>query len=266
MQKTAAMRFSRLLFILTATLLSVSCKDNGDKYAFQYITFKQDLPFERGAEHPMCSFDINVLKAHGTDTIFADAFNRDISETLFSMSTTDVKRAMTVYLDTIINRFKNDNLEQKAYARANNTEAIDIDYELIISTDISYGNHKDIVGCHINWYQYTGGAHGSTFISYRNYRIEDGSLVTLSDYFKPGFEERLIPVLDKLLLNHAGCSSRDELDEYGYFSSVPMYVPEQFEIMEDSVSFIFNQYDIAPYSTGITVLTVANSQIRDIIK
>lgn len=257
-------RISVLIFAMALTL--ASCRDNGDKYAFQYITFKQDIPFERGQEHPMCSFDINVLKAHGSDTIFADAFNKDISEALFSMSTTDVKHAMTVYLDTIINRFKNDNLEQRSFARANNMEPTAIDYEYTISTDISYGNNKDIVGCHIKWYEYTGGAHGTTFISCRNYRIEDGSLVTLEDYFKPGFQKRLIPLLEQHLLEYAGCSNRNELDEKGYFSDVPMYVPEQFEILSDSVRFIFNQYDIAPYSTGITVLTVANNEIRDIIR
>lgn len=250
------MKTRGLVLIFAAITAFVSCKDNtGDKYAFQYITFKQDIPYERGQEHPMCSFDINVLKAHGTDTIFADAFNKDISENLFSMSTTDVKRAMTVYLDTIINRFKRDNMESAA-----------TDYNYIIKTEISYGNHKDIIGCHIDWYEYTGGAHGISFKSYRNYRIEDGTAVSLNDYFKPGFEKRLVPILDKLLLEHAGCSNRAELDDKGYYSDIPMYIPEQFEIMKDSVGFIFNRYEIAPYSTGVTVLTVANSQIRDLIR
>ncbi|MBO4560557.1 MAG: DUF3298 domain-containing protein, partial [Bacteroidaceae bacterium] len=115
-------------------------------------------------------------------------------------------------------------------------------------------------------YQYTGGAHGGTLITCRNYRLEDGSVVTLDNYFKPGYEKVLIPILDKLLLKETGSPDREHLDEYGYFPEVPMFVPDNFEILKDSIAFIFNQYDIAPYSTGITTLTVPNDQIRSIIR
>ena len=76
----------------------------------------------------------------------------------------------------------------------------------------------------------------------------------------------LIPELERKLLEYAECSSREELDEHGYFSNEPMYVSDNFEIREDSIDFIYNQYEIAPYSTGITTLTVAESDIRDIIR
>ena len=114
-------------------------------------------------------------------------------------------------------------------------------------------------------YQYTGGAHGGTFITCRNYRLEDGSVVTLDSYFKPGYEKVLIPVLERKLLEYAECSSRDELDEHGYFSNEPMYVPDNFEIRTDTIDFIFNQYEIAPYATGITTLSVPTNEISSII-
>ena len=260
------MKHFKSLIILSFALSVVACTEKGDKYAFQYVTFKQNIPYTQGKEHPSCSFDLNVLKAHGTDTLFADAFNVDISYFLFDKRTTDVRGAMIQFIDSVINVFKEDNKEQIEFAKAEGFEPRDIDYEYIINTEVHYGNNRDIIGHFINMYQYTGGAHGGTFITCRNYRLEDGSVVTLDNYFKPGYEKVLIPVLERKLLEYAECSSRDELDEHGYFSNEPMFVPENFEIRQDTIDFIFNQYDIAPYSTGITVLSVPENDIRTIIR
>ena len=260
------MKQLRLLIVLMIALIAVACSEKGDKYAFQYVTFKEALPYTQGNEHPSCVFDLNVLKAHGTDTIFADAFNVDISYYLFGKRTTDVRGAMIHFIDSIIDVFKEDNKEQIKYAKEEGVEPRNIDYEYIINTEVHYGNHRDIIGHFIKTYQYTGGAHGGTFITCRNYRLEDGSVVTLDNYFKPGYKEVLIPILEKKLLEYAECSSRDELDEHGYFSNEPMFVPENFEIHQDTIDFIYNQYDIAPYSTGITTLSVSNDEIRSIIR
>ena len=257
--------FKSIIF-LSLLFLMVACSEKGDKYAFQYVTFKETLPYTQGKEHPSCVFDLNVLKAHGTDTIFADAFNVDISYFLFGRRTTDVRGAMITFIDSIIDNFKEENKEDIRYAKEQGFEPRGIDYEYIINTEVHYGNHRDIIGHFIKTYQYTGGAHGGTFITCRNYRLEDGSVVTLENYFKPGYEKVLIPVLEKKLLEYAECSSREELDEHGYFSNELLFVSDNFEIRKDTIDFIYNQYDIAPYSTGITTLSVSNDEIRSIIR
>ena len=260
------MKLIKSLIACTFLLAIVACTEKGDKYAFQYVAFKETLPYTQGKEHPSCVFDLNVLKAHGTDTVFADAFNVDISYYLFGKRTTDVRGAMITFIDSIIDDFKEENKEQIKYAKEQGFEPRDIDYEYVINTEVHYGNHHDIIGHFIKTYQYTGGAHGGTFITCRNYRLEDGSVVTLENYFKPGYEKVLIPILERKLLEYAECSSRDELDDHGYFSNEPMFVPENFEIRKDTIDFIFNQYDIAPYSTGITTLSVPEDEIRSIIR
>ena len=260
------MKARRIILAMSILLAVTACKDQADKYAFQYVTFKETLPYTQGKDHPSCTFDLNVLKAHGADTVFADAFNVDLSYFLFNRRTTDVRKAMIAFVDSTITAFRNDNKEQIEYAREGGFQPMDIDYEFVLNTTISYGNNRDIIGCIINWYQYTGGAHGGTFVTCRNYRLEDGSVVTLDEYFKPGYEKVLIPILEKKLLEYAECSSRDELDDHGYFSNEPMFVSDNFEIRQDTIAFIYNQYDIAPYSTGITTLSVPNDEIRSILR
>ena len=103
------MKRFRLLIVLGILAATVACSEKGDKYAFQYVRFKETLPYTQGKEHPSCVFDLNVLKAHGTDTVFADAFNVDISNFLFDKRTTDVRGAMISFIDSIIDLFKEEN-------------------------------------------------------------------------------------------------------------------------------------------------------------
>lgn len=240
----------RNIIILLAALLLAAC-NKGDRYLFQHYSFKETLPYKRGQEHPCYTFDVKAIYACGYDSVFNDGFNRDISEFLFDTATTDVRAAMISCIDRRIDNFR---------------EYHENDFEYFLRTEIGYGNHKDIINCDINIYEYWGGAHGGTVVACRNYHIEDGSVVTQDEYFMPGYKEALIPVLDSLLLIHAGVTDRSQLDDNGYFSMQPMYVPEYFRIREDSIDFIFNQYEIAPYSTGVTTLTVAESDIRDLIR
>ena len=264
-KKLNNMKLSRLI-VLASLLALYACSEKGDKYAFQYLTFKQDIPFTQDKEKPSCNIDLKVLRAYGTDTMFAQAFNRDISQFLFGHNTTNVQKAMVLYVDSIIKVFKQENQEQVDFALQEGYEPHGLDYEYIINTEVHYGNNKDIIGNFINMYQYSGGAHGGTFITCRNYRLKDGSVVTLDNYFKPDYEKVLIPILERKLLEYAGCNSRDELDEYGYFSNDPMFVSDNFEIRQDTIDFIYNQYDIAPYSTGITTLSVPLNEIENLIK
>ena len=67
----------KIIVAILPLLFLSSCSGKGDKYAFQYVTFKQTLPYEPGKENPRCNFDMRVLQAYGTDTMFADAFNKD---------------------------------------------------------------------------------------------------------------------------------------------------------------------------------------------
>ena len=96
------MKKSGIILAVAAVSVLAACAPKADKYAFQYVTFKETIPYTQGQEHPSCTFDLNVLKAHGTDTVLADAFNVDISDFLFSRRTTDVKGAMISYVDSVL--------------------------------------------------------------------------------------------------------------------------------------------------------------------
>ena len=121
------MKKCKIIIALFAVLAFIACQEKGDKYAFQYVRFKETLPYTQGKDHPSCVFDLHVLKANGTDTLFADAFNVDISYFLFDKRTTDFRGAMITFIDSIIELFKQENKQEIRFAKEEGYEPRDID-------------------------------------------------------------------------------------------------------------------------------------------
>ena len=256
------MKKCKIIIALFAVLAFTACQEKGDKYAFQYVTFKESIPYKQGQEHPSCSFDLNVLKAHGTDTVFADAFNVDISYFLFDKRTTDVRGAMIHFIDSVLNIFKEENREQIRYAQEEGFEPRDIDYEYVINTEVHYGNGRDIIGHFINMYQYTGGAHGGTFISGMTFRKSDGRRVEW-DLFTKSMQD----VIKKGLKKYFEVNTDEELEnslslENTYMLPLPATPPV---FTKEGVMFTYQQYEIAAYAAGLPSFIVPYDEAKSLM-
>ncbi|MDE6558885.1 MAG: RsiV family protein [Muribaculaceae bacterium] len=93
-------------------------------------------------------------------------------------------------------------------------------------------------------YSYPEGApHGVWLNSYVNYDIQAGEILTYSDIFTEGFSKMLVPaILNKLEAQGVQIlMSREEIGTR---------MPRQFRLMPDGMEFVYNIYEIAPYSAG----------------
>ena len=62
------------------------------------------------------------------------------------------------------------------------------------------------------------------------------------------------------------CKSLDELHEQDYLLTMDIYAPQNFILGDDEITFIYNPYEIAPYSKGNTELTLSYSQLSKLMK
>ena len=93
-----------------------------------------------------------------------------------------------------------------------------------------------------------------------------GRQLALSDIFVPGYEQRLSSRLQKALCSYVGVGSLQELKNQGYLYSMDMFSSENFILGEEAITFIYNPYEIAPYEKGSIELTLAYSELDDILK
>lgn len=129
-------------------------------------------------------------------------------------------------------------------------------YEAMIRYDITY-NQDCIVSLYYDQYEYTGGAHGNTVRSSDTWDVQNGSLITLTDLFGCWVQDR------RDIQNEISRQIAQQIDKgFGnyfpdYQKNVSKYFnPHNFYLSCDGIVIYFQQYQIAPYSSGIPEFTI----------
>lgn len=129
-------------------------------------------------------------------------------------------------------------------------------YDAVMKYEVTYNQN-----CHLSMYddeyQYTGGAHGNTLRSSDTWNLFDGCALSMAALFAPDQDYRgmLIP----LLIRQADQNIKDNpgiyFEEYRDLI-VQNFNEENYYLTPEGFAVYYQQYEIAPYSTGIVVFTV----------
>ena len=95
---------------------------------------------------------------------------------------------------------------------------------------------------------------------------DDINQLTLSDIFATGYEQPLKDVLLKALKAKTGCTTLTALRNKGYLYSMDIFPSENFILGEETITFVYNPYEIAPYAMGSTELIIPYSDVDKILK
>ena len=130
-----------------------------------------------------------------------------------------------------------------------------------------------VVNASANVYVDTGGAHPNQWSIWLNFDFETGKQLTKEDIFLASAQadiERLL--LDKLVKLQAethpeeSVANLEDLQKLGFLQLTNMYIPDNFLLSKEAFLFLFNRYDIAPYSAGEIVLKVPYEEIGPYLK
>ncbi len=115
-------------------------------------------------------------------------------------------------------------------------------------------------------YSYLGGAHPNRFVTYSNYNLENGELVSIDDCFTNGYEENLNSIAEKIFRKQKQLKPDEDLNSAGYwFDEDKLELNDNFAILNDGLLFYFNAYDIAPYAMGPTEMVIPYSEVKQLI-
>lgn len=127
-------------------------------------------------------------------------------------------------------------------------------YELILQTTITY-NQAPIISLYQDEYTYTGGAHGSTIRTSQNWNLAYNSQFTLSDVYNNDCDCILF-ILQEIVKQIQEKGADFFFEDYCCLV-LETFNPHQFYLTPNSVVIYFQQYDIAPYSTGIPTFEIS---------
>ncbi len=106
-----------------------------------------------------------------------------------------------------------------------------------------------LLGVAYTTYSYTGGAHGSTVVSYLNLDLASGRVLTLKDFLNAPDAARLSSALESAVRANRHIPADQSLKQAGFFVD-RLPVPDTVLALPRGLLFTYQSYDVAPYVLG----------------
>ena len=257
----------KILALLFAFLwLLTGCKEGDDKEVwFETVTVEKTVDLTDEDLSPKCSVSLKVQSANQKKGEAAKQINEYLVERLFNTQDVSIEAAAKQFAENYVTNYKTTLLALYNQDKADSTKRAWYDYHYIISTESHPGKKNTIVYlATIDYYE--GAAHGINQLLTMNFDKETGQHLTLSDIFATGYEQQLTAVLLKALKEKTGSSDLAELKEKGYLNAMDMFPTENFILGEETITFMYNPYEIAPYNMGSTELIIPYTDVEKILK
>ncbi|MEZ7867843.1 MAG: DUF3298 domain-containing protein [Paludibacteraceae bacterium] len=115
-------------------------------------------------------------------------------------------------------------------------------------------------------YAFMGGPHGNSSRLLYNFDLTNSHLIKESDLFIADYTESLTRLIKQQIVeDNAEMESVADLNDFHFFED-QIKPNNNFYITAEGIVYVYNPYDIAPYSTGQTVVLLTFEKLRPILK
>ena len=126
-------------------------------------------------------------------------------------------------------------------------------------------NDVNILSYSVEHSDYTGGAHGSLNALYYIIDLKNLTTITEEDIFKPNYHNYLTSKIIKMLMKKYDVTEADQLMNEGFFDINEIAPNNNFWMNDEGIHYVYNQYEIAPYSMGPIEIVIPFDEITSII-
>ena len=232
----------KYLIICAMTLAACACnRFRTDVYTFDELLVSRpdslsSLSMSISVEYPVKGLPTEVLDSMGA-TIMTAAFDLD-------KPSGTVEEAAARYISYVKEAYLDEEPEKNPYS---------VEDEVNGYFSGAYGKYRTYM---IEYYTYTGGAHGLNTYTPLVFDCESGRLVREEDFFVEGYSEGVSQLLQKQM------TERPEEDQVELFDLFSVAVNGAYEPGKDGVTWYFQPYEIAPYAYGVITVTVPWSELQ----
>lgn len=249
--------------ILMVIIAITSCKKTqqnipaGEKWKFDKLSLEKKVFLDNDSTKGgiELSFEFNYPSKIGNDSLlsiiqsnFAMAFAGDDYKNLDPQSA----------FDTLTNRSINESLDIAKLAIKDRSDLSD--YYKNVTTSV-FDTTDMTITARTETNEYMGGAHGSQYISYYNIDTRNGSVIKGDKLFKSGSQDKLTQYIKEDLAKTLN-SQGDTITLLDPESIVPS---ENFYFNNQGIVYVYNSYEVAPYSDGLVEVTLPYAKIKDMI-
>ena len=255
---------SCLIALLSACMLTGCGDDELESIEFDTVSTEKVVKLSNEEGTPQCSVMLSMAFATERNGEKAKTVNDAIEDRLLDMTDIPMKHAV----DSFANRYTRDyvnNFKPLYYEdRTDTTKHAWYEYHYVITTETQRG-HSGISVYIATLDYFEGGAHGINQRLVMNFDDKTGKIVTLADVFVPGYQNKLCKELLSALKEKTDSKNLGELHDKGYLYSMDIFAPENYILGDDTITFIYNPYEIASYDKGAIELIIPYSDLLEIM-
>lgn len=256
--------YMRLLHASALVLLLCSCSQEGETITFETISADRTVALSKDSVSPTCSVTIRLEQATPESGRAGEIINSTVTNRLLNRRDDGLQQAAEAFAEDYTSNYVNTLLSLYKQDMKDTSKIVWYYYHYIINSHTQTGsNGTTVYIADINYRE--GGNHAVNQQVIMNFETATGRQLTYKDIFVDGFEARLKPILLKALQEKTGITTINDLHEKGYLNNMDIYVPENFILSSDAITFIYNPDEIAPYALGSTELTIAYAAIENIL-
>lgn len=275
--------FLSLIFSVTGCCMLPGClQQDKTETAPQVCTVSTDtiIYLQEGEEVPSCkiNLDFSYLKPTAENDSVSPRINAAIQKTLFgnAFMTMTPDKVLSTLADNYIRGYKTDVKGLFDADMHNGMKPADVpawyNYEYQLNTEMKQG-YNGVWNYTLTNFRYTGGAHPNTETTCLNIDSKTGAILKKNDVFNPKDTANICKlIMNELIketnrrLNTDTITSLDGLQEQGILLDTYLYIPSNFLLEKEGVTFYYNHYEIAPYSAGDFRLQVNYDDIQPYMK
>lgn len=266
-----------ILYACALLALAASCSHKPDTprpyggLAFDTLRTISDTPLAPADEaSPACHLEVELICPARTDSsLLARNVRREVLAFSLGEAYADCPADEVVgrYAKDYADEYRRDLLSLYEENKARSEAEYDAEAWFAYTQELRAKPLCDNPRClvyRVDKHEYRGGAHGMYSIHYLNFDATDGRRLALNDVFRPDTEAALTERLLQRLMEKSGCRTLDELEEQGFLMGTDLFVTPNFRLGPDSIYFLYNVYEIAPYSAGAIELALARTAVADL--
>ena len=271
-------RLFRYIGAVALAVLMVGCglSSNGDS-AYRHVFIEEEARLVDTDNSPYCDFAIDFTYLDEVDSV-AVRMNRSIQREFLGddYATLTPVAAVDSFRNAYLADYRNEvgAIFEKERANASSEEEIPAwfsqTYSLVTFVEEGQGG---VINATANYFVDMGGAHPHQWSQWLNFDFVTGRILEKDEVFHLEASADIeAMLLNKLIRMQAEehpdmqVNSLEDLQNMGFLQHTNMFIPDNFLLSKRGLLFLFNRYDIAPYSAGEIVIEVPYEEIGHYLK
>ena len=256
--------YMRLFYTSALALLLCACSEESETITFETVSANKTVALTADSLSPTCSVDIRLEQATARSGRAGEVINATVTERLLDRNDDNMQKSAEAFADDYTSNYRRTLLPLYNQDSDDSHKQAWYHYHYIINSHTQKGSKGTLVYlADINYRE--GGNHAVNQQVIMNFEAKTGRLLNIRDVFIEGFEEQLKPLLLKALQEKTGLATMKALNDNGYLRHSDIYVPANFILGSDAVTFVYNPDEIAPYTVGSIELTIPYATVDRIL-